>query len=43
MDWKTMMLFFTLVKNNLYNIREDEEYYKVKLIKQEFKRLMFDE
>jgi len=46
-----MMLFFMLVNfktyvngdNNLDNLRKDEDHYKVKLIEQEFKRLMFDE
>ena len=29
--------------NNLDNLRLDEDHYKVKLIEQEFKRLMFGE
>ena len=29
--------------NNLDNLRKDEDHYKVKLIEQEFKKLMFGE
>ena len=47
MDWSVYDREFDTIyvngDNNLDNLRNDEDYYKVKLIEQEFKRLMFGE
>ncbi|MCF6340488.1 MAG: site-specific DNA-methyltransferase, partial [Sulfurimonas sp.] len=47
MDWSVYDREFDTIyvngDNNLDNLRKDEDHYKVKLIEQEFKRLMFGE
>ncbi len=47
MDWSVYDREFDTIyingDNNLDNLRKDEDHYKVKLIEQEFKRLMFNE
>lgn len=47
MDWKHNDREFDTIyvngDNNLDNLRKDEDHFKVKLIEQEFKRLMFNE
>lgn len=47
MDWSVYDREFDTIyvngDNNLDNLRKDEEHFKVKLIEQEFKRLMFNE
>ena len=47
MDWSVKRKEFDTIyvngDNNLDNLRCDEEHFKVKLIEQEFKRLMFNE
>ena len=47
MDWSVYDREFDTIyingDNNLENLRKDEDHFKVKLIEQEFKRLMFHE
>jgi len=47
MDWSVYNREFDTIyingDNNLANLKKDEDNFKVKLIEQEFKRLMFDE
>ena len=47
MDWNVYDREFDYIyingDNNLANLRKDEDHYKIKLIEEEFKRLMFDE
>ena len=47
MDWQVFDREFDTIyvngDNNLDNLRKDEDHFKVKLIEQEFKKLMFGE
>ena len=47
MDWsvydRELDTIYVNGDNNLANLKKDEDHFKVKLIEQEFKRLMFDE
>ncbi|WP_456323206.1 hypothetical protein, partial [Hydrogenimonas sp.] len=47
MDWSVFDREFDTIyvngDNNLANLKKDDEHFKVKLIEEEFKRLMFDE